>query len=154
VKSVCFNTPFTDLKISQQDNQLCEIDFISAVKVGEQVDDAFLLDVQQQIGRYLEVPSYHFNLPMKPQGTEFQRRVWQYLCEIPAGQVRTYGQIAKDLKTSARAVGNACRANPIPLIVPCHRVVSARGIGGFAGQTEGQRISIKRQLLAHEGVEI
>ena len=154
MKSAYFNTPFTGLKISQQDNQLSEIDFVSAVENESLVNDVFLLNVLEQISHYLESADYHFNLPMNPQGTEFQKRVWEYLCQIPTGQVRTYGEVAKDLETSARAVGNACRANPIPLIVPCHRVISAQGIGGFAWQTQGQRISIKRQLLAHEGVEI
>jgi len=68
--------------------------------------------------------------------------------------VITYGEIAAELDSSPRAVGNACRKNPISLVIPCHRVVSASGIGGFSGQIEGEKISIKQQLLAHEGVEI
>jgi methylated-DNA-[protein]-cysteine S-methyltransferase len=72
---------------------------------------------------------------------------------IPAGEMRTYGDLAHDIKSSARAVGGACGANPIPLVVPCHRVIAAnRAIGGFMGQRgEGFELSIKRWLLEHEG---
>ena len=87
---------------------------------------------------------------LAPQGTEFQRRVWDALLEIPPGQTRTYGELARDLRSSPRAVGGACRRNPIPLLIPCHRVVAANGVGGFAGQTSGRWMDIKRWLLSHE----
>ena len=105
-----------------------------------------------------QLESYFFdaqefeNIPFRASGTEFQRRVWSELQKIPLGETRSYGQIAKILNSSPRAVGNACRNNPILIIIPCHRVVSASGIGGFSGQKEGAKISIKRWLLAHEGV--
>ena len=70
--------------------------------------------------------------------------------DIPRGEVRTYGELAKQLNSSARAVGNACRRNPIPIIIPCHRVVAKKGIGGFAGHTEGATIELKQWLLAFE----
>ncbi len=89
-----------------------------------------------------------------PGGTDFQQRVWRTLGAIPAGQVITYGELAKRLGSSARAVGNACRHNPVPILVPCHRVIAASGLGGFAGDTSGRLVDIKRRLLAHEGVEI
>ncbi len=89
-----------------------------------------------------------------PAGTVFQRLVWNELCKIPVGETRTYGDIAKNLNSSARAVGNACRRNPIQIIVPCHRVISATGIGGYAGKTDGRQLEIKRWLLRHEGVEL
>jgi len=77
--------------------------------------------------------------------------VWKALRRIPAGQVRTYGQIARAIgkPNAARAVGNACGRNPIPIVVPCHRVVSSRGIGGF-----GLGLSLKRKLLALEGIHV
>lgn len=84
-------------------------------------------------------------------GTAFQRRVWQALTAIPPGQVRTYGELARALGSSPRAVGNAARANPWPLVVPCHRLVASQGLGGYGGQTRGQGLAIKRWLLAHEG---
>lgn len=116
--------------------------------------DELLRQALEQIESYIKDPVYPFDLPLVLRGTSFQQRVWQALREIPAGQVKTYGQLAAELSSSAQAVGNACRNNPIPLIIPCHRVVSASGIGGFSGQTEGEKISLKRHLLAHEGVEI
>lgn len=90
------------------------------------------------------------NLPLAPQGTRFQRQVWEQLCRIPPGQTRTYGELAEILRSSPRAVGGACRSNPIALLVPCHRVVAKHGDGGFSGQTSGHWMDVKRWLLAHE----
>ncbi len=84
------------------------------------------------------------------QGTDYQKSVWQCISEIKWGETLTYGDIAEQLDSSARAVGNACRANPVPIIVPCHRVVSKSGLGGFAGQREGNNINVKTWLLEHE----
>ena len=91
-------------------------------------------------------------IPLALQGTLFQKSVWHELCKIPLGETRTYGEVANKLNSSARAVGNACRSNPIQIIVPCHRVVSAKGLGGYAGETQGRQLDIKRWLLNHEGV--
>jgi len=93
-------------------------------------------------------------IPLAPQGTLFQKSVWHELCKIPLGETRTYGEIAHKLNSSARAVGNACRRNPVQIIVPCHRVVSAKGLGGYAGETQGRQLDIKRWLLNHEGVHL
>ncbi|MFW2439025.1 MAG: methylated-DNA--[protein]-cysteine S-methyltransferase [Arenicellales bacterium] len=83
-------------------------------------------------------------------GTEFQKKVWQILSSIKPGNTRTYGDIARQLGSSPRAVGNACRRNPVPIFIPCHRVVSASGRGGFMGHTSGEPLAIKGWLLAHE----
>ncbi len=83
-------------------------------------------------------------------GTEFQKKVWQVLSLIKPGQTRTYGDIAGELDSSPRAVGNACRRNPVPIFIPCHRVVSASGRGGFMGKTSGEAMDIKEWLLANE----
>ena len=83
-------------------------------------------------------------------GTEFQKKVWQVLAQIKPGETRTYGDIADEINSSARAVGNACRRNPIPIFIPCHRVVSASGRGGFMGKTSGEAMDIKEWLLANE----
>ena len=91
------------------------------------------------------------DLPVTLQGTPFQRRVWQTLRSIPPGRTVTYGELAQELGTSARAVGGACRANPCPILVPCHRVVATNGLGGFAGDTSGRKLQVKRRLLQHEG---
>lgn len=83
-------------------------------------------------------------------GTLYQQRVWQALQQIPVGEVRTYGELSAQLKSSPRAVAQACRANPLPILIPCHRVVSASGLGGYMGQTTGPMLEIKRWLLHHE----
>ncbi len=110
--------------------------------------------IQRAILRYLETPAVLPSVPLMVEGTPFQQRVWAALQAIPAGQVMTYGELAVRLQSGARAVGNACRHNPVPLAIPCHRIVPGRGLGGFAGQTSGRLVAIKRQLLAREGVEI
>ena len=104
--------------------------------------------------RYFRSAHADFGLTVNPQGTEFQKRVWQALQQIPAGQVETYGSLAKRLGSSPRAVGNACRNNPVPIIIPCHRVVSAGGLGGYSGATSGKLLDIKKWLLRHEGVAV
>jgi methylated-DNA-[protein]-cysteine S-methyltransferase len=83
-------------------------------------------------------------------GTKFQKKVWHVLSQIKPGQTRTYGDIAGEIESSPRAVGNACRRNPIPIFIPCHRVVSASGRGGFMGETSGEAMDIKEWLLANE----
>jgi methylated-DNA-[protein]-cysteine S-methyltransferase len=92
--------------------------------------------------------------PLKLAGTPFQQKVWTALRQIPPGITRTYGELARQLGTAPRAIGSACRSNPILLFVPCHRVVAATGAGGFAGETAGRWMEIKRWLLAREGVHL
>lgn len=111
---------------------------------------AFLACVQ--INAWLENPRFRFDLPLKLSGTRHQLAVWEAMQRIPAGKTRTYGELAKSLGSSARAVGGACGANPVPIIVPCHRVVASGGLGGFMGsRVEGFELGIKRWLLEHEG---
>lgn len=86
-----------------------------------------------------------------PLGTPFQQRVWRELCAIPGGEVRSYGELSRQLESSPRAVAGACRANPLPLLIPCHRVVAANGPGGYMGQRSGTALAIKQWLLQHEG---
>jgi len=107
--------------------------------------------IVRQLDAYFEDGSRSFDLKLKTGGTDFQRRVWNALREIPPGRTVTYGDLAKRIGTSARAVGGACRANPCPIVVPCHRVVATNGLGGFAGDTSGKKLDVKRWLLRHEG---
>lgn len=108
---------------------------------------------KEQIEAYFEDPSFQFNLPIKPQGTFYQRRVWTAISEIDHGKTMTYGELAKKIKSGPRAVGGACGANYYPLLIPCHRVLSANGLGGFMQQAgAGWCMDIKRWLLAHEGI--
>lgn len=109
-------------------------------------------EAAQQLRAYLADPAFRFALPLAPAGTPFQRRIWSGIAAIPAGQVRSYGELAAALGSGPRAVGNACGANPYPVVVPCHRVVSAAGgLGGFARRRGGFLLEVKRWLLAHEG---
>ncbi len=110
--------------------------------------------VTRQLAHYFADGHGTFDLPLTLKGTEFQRRVWALMRAIPPGETRTYGSIANELGSAARAVGQACRANPLPIIVPCHRVVAAQGLGGFAGDTSGRKLEVKRWLLRHEGAQV
>ncbi|WP_373508121.1 methylated-DNA--[protein]-cysteine S-methyltransferase [Thiocapsa sp.] len=106
--------------------------------------------IRQQLSAYFEQASAGFDLPVALVGTDFQQRVWAELRRIPAGETRTYGEIARQLGSVPRAVGQACRANPCPVVVPCHRVVAVNGLGGFSGDTTGRKLEVKRWLLDHE----
>lgn len=99
---------------------------------------------------YLDDPARPFDLPLAIEGSEFQRRVWEAIARIPSGETRTYGELASDVGGTARAVGQACGDNRLPILIPCHRVVSAQGMGGFAHRADGEMVEVKRWLLAHE----
>lgn len=110
-------------------------------------------EAAKQVARYFADPGFRFALPLVEAGTPFQRRVWQQIAAVASGSTTTYGAIAKRLRSAPRAVGQACGANPYPLITPCHRVVSASGgLGGFSGHVaDGDfLLQVKRWLLAHE----
>lgn len=104
----------------------------------------------RQIERYRQDPDTTFDLPLEIVGSAFQKHVWQAMCAIPRGRTRTYGELAKALGGEPRAVGQACGDNRLPIVIPCHRVVAAVGIGGFAHSTDGFLIEAKRWLLLHE----
>lgn len=104
----------------------------------------------RQLERYRGDPDAAFDLPLELRGTPFQLKVWRALERIPRGEVRTYGALAKLLGSAARAVGQACGENRLPVVIPCHRVVAADGIGGFAHARSGYLLEAKRWLLRHE----
>lgn len=108
----------------------------------------------RQLERYRGNPDAKFDLPLLIEGTEFQRRVWDAMCAIPRGRTLTYGEMARKLDAGgydmARVVGQACGDNPLPVVIPCHRVVAADGIGGFGHSTDGFLLEAKRWLLMHE----
>jgi methylated-DNA-[protein]-cysteine S-methyltransferase len=114
--------------------------------------NALAAEAGRQLRAYLADPGFVFSLPLRHSGTVFQRRVWEQIAAIPCHQTRSYGELARALHNAPRAVGQACGANPFPLVVPCHRVIaSGGGLGGFARQRGGFLLDIKRWLLAHEG---
>ena len=104
----------------------------------------------KQLAAYFKNPAHQFDLPIALSGTSHALRVWNELRQIPSGRVETYGALAKRLKSGPRAVGNACRRNPIPILIPCHRVVRVSDQGGFMGATHGRCTDIKAWLIAHE----
>ena len=111
-------------------------------------------EVARQLRCYFDDPAFRFDLPLAEQGTPFQRRVWSALLEIPCGETRSYGEIARALASGARAVGGACARNPLIIVVPCHRVVPAGGgLGGYGGSTRGADVGIKAWLLRHEACD-
>lgn len=112
--------------------------------------DARAARVAAELDAYWRDPAHVFDLPLLPLGTPFQLRVWAALRAIPRGAPTTYGALARQLGTAARALGQACGANPLPLFIPCHRVVSAQGLGGFMHAAAGAPLDVKTWLLAHE----
>ena len=112
------------------------------------------LRVARAIERYFTRPGQPVSLPLALAGTPFQQRVWSALQSIPSGKTRTYAELAAQLASGARAVGNACRRNPVSILVPCHRVVAAGGMGGYGGRTDNRGIWRKHWLLSHEGAHV
>jgi len=149
-----FDSRVGHLGIVLDDDGLRELRFLDGRTATKPATCTATRRIQRAILRYLDAPATLPSVPLAVEGTRFQQRVWTALQAIPAGQIMTYGELATQLRSGARAVGNACRHNPTPLVIPCHRVVPSRGIGGFAGQMSGRLVAVKRQLLAREGVEI
>jgi len=107
----------------------------------------------KQLERYRDDPDATFDLPLLIEGSELQRGVWDAMCAIPRGRTRTYGELARELGADARAIGQCCGDNKLPIVIPCHRVVAADGIGGFGHATGGYLLEAKRWLLMHEAPE-
>ena len=104
----------------------------------------------KQLERYRDNPDTTFDLPLLIEGSELQRGVWDAMCAIPRGRTRTYGELARELGAEARAIGQCCGDNRLPIVIPCHRVVAADGNGGFGHATSGYLLEAKRWLLMHE----
>ncbi len=143
--------PFGVLGIRCTQDVLVGIDFLAPDTALQPPGDGLSRKVCEQLMAYFANPDFRFNLPLQLNGTAHQSKVWRAMCAIPCGHTRQYGALAKELASSARAVGQACGANPVPIVIPCHRVVSKVGLGGFANHREGSTLDIKRWLLAHEG---
>jgi methylated-DNA-[protein]-cysteine S-methyltransferase len=143
--------PFGAVAIYAQGMQIV-VELLTDKIPAKQSENPKVQRVAQAITAYLANATNDFNLPLVLAGTDYQRRVWQAIAAIPCGQVLTYGEIAAQIGSGPRAVANACGANNLPLLVPCHRVVAKNGIGGFMqGNVDG--LAIKKWLLRHEGFE-
>ena len=148
------DTPLGKMSVRIEDDKLCALN-LGEESLFHQADNSDLLNqLRSELDGYFIDKRFDFSVPLNLQGTEFQKRVWHALSRIPTGTTSTYGQLARQLNSSPRAIGNACRANPVPIIIPCHRVLAKQGLGGYDGQTQGKRLDIKRWLLRHEGVNI
>jgi methylated-DNA-[protein]-cysteine S-methyltransferase len=143
-----FQAPVGTLGIRLQGHQIKQLTWLSSkVTIGHR-ESRLLRTIQKVLHDYFTAARDFPSLPLAPDGTEFQARVWDALRKIPSGEVITYGQLARHLNTSSRAIGQACRANPIAVLIPCHRVVAVNGPGGYMGKAE--KTDIKQWLLAHE----
>lgn len=141
------------LVVSLRDQQISAIDLRAAPSARlPRASTADEKRIAAELAGYFRDAAAPLRWPLQIAGSDYQLRIWQALQAIPPGSVKTYGQLADEVGGCAQAVGNACRQNPIPIYIPCHRVVAKQGIGGFAGKTRGQRIDLKRWLLRHEGV--
>lgn len=132
--------------------RVAETEFLPADTPVQAPQDDCSRHVAAAVQAYFASSSIPFVLPLAAVGTPFQQRVWQALRAIPPGRSCSYGMLAARLGSSARAVAAACRANPIPLLIPCHRVVAAHGLGGYMGVTAGAPLRLKQWLLDHEAV--
>ena len=148
------SSPVGRLGIQMQGKALSQLIFLSGRQQLVTPEKGRASGVLRALQAYFDDPRRVPDVDLQLSGTPFQCRVWQELCSIPAGETITYGALARRLESSARAVGNACRRNPVPILVPCHRVVATQGLRGFAGSRRGRRMRVKRWLLEHEGVEI
>lgn len=150
--SARIKAPFATLGIVADDKVLLAIHFLPvnvSAKSPNTNTIAHLATVE--LMQYLDNPMHQFRLPIKMHGSKHQIDVWQAMQKIAPGKTLTYGDVAEKIASSPRAVGTACGRNPVPIVVPCHRIVAANGLGGFMGGKQGDPLAIKRWLLTHEG---
>lgn len=149
-RQVIVAAPFGAVAIETRCDRLSALHLLPARPPSES-SCPLVAEVRNQLARYFVDADFHFDLPLEIVGTPFQRSVWAAIAAIPRGQTRRYGDLAAELDAPARAVGQACGDNRLPLVIPCHRVIGASGIGGFAHSRGGFALAIKRWLLEHEG---
>ena len=138
-------TPLGEVTLSEEDDAIVALDW---GRGRDQDRTPLLRRAVAQLQDWFDDPASPFDLPLAPHGTPFRQRVWQALRDIPAGQTRSYGELARLLGSAARAIGQANGANPIPILIPCHRVLAAGGaLGGYSG---GEGPVTKLWLLNHE----
>ena len=134
-----------ELTVIEEDGALVALEWGRAPGGSE---TKLLKETKKQLDAYFTGKLKTFKLPMLMKGSNFQRSVWDRMIHIPFGETVTYGMVARELESGPRAVGMACGTNPIPIIVPCHRILGSNGLGGYSG---GTGLDTKRQLLRLEG---
>ncbi len=148
VFELSLDTPLGPITLAEAEGALVELNWGRA---GNETETPLLRRARCQLQAYFDNGAKSFNLPLRPAGSAFQRRVWRAMCEIAAGQTRSYGALARNVGSGPRAVAGACARNPIGIIIPCHRVVAADGLGGFSAPGG---VDTKRALLRLEGVAV
>ena len=143
--------PFGPFGIHARDGVLHELTFLPPGTALLDPRNATAGAAAHALRAWIEDPDELFPVPLAVRGTPFRERVWAAIRAIPRGRTASYGELAVRLGSAPRAVGQACGANPFPLVVPCHRVTAAHGLGGFANAREGWLLEVKRWLLAFEG---
>lgn len=144
------DAPFGRVGLVFRDQYLVDLDLLTGATPLTSAKSVAARRAVAQLRGYFRDPGRRLHIPLSVEGTPFQRRVWRALRRIRPGATLGYGELARRLKSSARAVGNACRRNPVAIVIPCHRVVAANGDGGFMGKRRGKALAIKRWLLEHE----
>lgn len=149
MESLCIKSPVGDLTVFEVEGKIVALDWGRGLDTPRKTDNPVLNQVAQALTHYFKTGEENFQgLPLDPGGTKHQRAVWKAMQAIGSGETLTYGDIAKQIKSSAQAVGNACGANPIPILIPCHRVVAQSDIGGYSGDGG---LETKTILLRLEG---
>ncbi len=144
------SSPVGKIGIRLNHHTLTHLEFLPNTSARAQSNHPLIETIANELIAYFKNPKHRFTLQIELQGTPFQKRVWQALQEIPSGETMTYGSLAKQLKTGPRAIGQACRTNRLPIIIPCHRIIAHNHMGGFAGNIKGPFAKIKQSLLQHE----
>lgn len=140
------HTPVIDITVTELEGSIIALDWGWSPF---QQPSPLLLEAKRQLDAYFDGDLREFDLPIIPQGTKHQEKVWRAMTNIPYGETTTYGDMAKHIGSAAQAVGGACGRNPIPILVPCHRVVARAGrLGGYSGDGG---LYTKRALLVLEG---
>lgn len=142
--------PFGTLGMRMAQGALTGIDFLPMPQPLLPPSDDATRQICAALAHYLAEPENVFGFPLRAAGTPFQQRVWQALQAIPSGQTLSYAELAQRVGSGARAVANACGANPVPIVIPCHRVVAKHGLGGFMRGRATSALNIKQWLLEHE----
>jgi methylated-DNA-[protein]-cysteine S-methyltransferase len=142
-------TPIGRLTIEEAGDAIVAIDWTDAeADRAAGNGSALLAEAAAQLDAYFAGRLTRFDLPLAPSGSAFQKRVWTAMAEIPYGETRCYGELAEVVGSAPRAIGRACGRNPIPIVIPCHRVLARTGLGGYSG---AGGLATKRHLLALEG---
>ena len=143
--SLSMPSPIGHLTIEERDEKIVAISWANR-PAGN--GSPLLAEAARQLQAYFDGKLSHFDLPLAPAGSPFEKRVWSAMQKIPYGETRCYGDLASDIRSAPRAVGGACGKNPIPIVIPCHRVLAKAGLGGYSG---AGGLDTKQALLRLEG---